>query len=121
MCWWQVCVVYIIQKRLQRTEIGSSVRNFMIYQRPTVQSLDKWAEEVGDKSWVRPSFQLLWIMLNDHSHTKASYHTTRRVWTSLRLVLLEMEIPCTAPQLLKAEQDLLTSPTRTSLSRFLSI
>ncbi|KAF8848709.1 glucose-methanol-choline oxidoreductase [Acephala macrosclerotiorum] len=35
---------------------GSSVRNFMIYQRPTVQSLSKWADEVGDQSWAFDNF-----------------------------------------------------------------
>jgi choline dehydrogenase len=31
----------------------SSAKNFMIYQRPTTGSLDKWAKETGDSSYVR--------------------------------------------------------------------
>lgn len=31
---------------------GSSALNFMIYQRPTVESMNRWAEAVGDDSWT---------------------------------------------------------------------
>ena len=31
---------------------GSSARNFMIYQRPTVDSLQRWADAVDDQSWT---------------------------------------------------------------------
>lgn len=31
----------------------SSARNFMIYQRPTVQCLDLWASQTGDSSYVK--------------------------------------------------------------------
>lgn len=31
---------------------GSSARNYMVYQRGTVGTFDKWAEEVGDESWT---------------------------------------------------------------------
>ncbi|OBT49213.1 hypothetical protein VE00_00164 [Pseudogymnoascus sp. WSF 3629] len=34
----------------------SSARNFMIYQRPTVGSLDKWADETGDSSYSFDNF-----------------------------------------------------------------
>ncbi|KAL4864904.1 hypothetical protein BDV12DRAFT_200623 [Aspergillus spectabilis] len=36
---------------------GSSAQNFMIYQRPTRQSLDRWAEAVNDSSY---SFDQVW-------------------------------------------------------------
>lgn len=40
---------------------GSSVRNLMVYQRPTVGSMRKWADELDDQSWtwenVLPYFQ----------------------------------------------------------------
>lgn len=35
---------------------GSSARNFMIYQRPTTQSLDLWASETGDSSYTFDNF-----------------------------------------------------------------
>ncbi|KIK66312.1 hypothetical protein GYMLUDRAFT_38133 [Collybiopsis luxurians FD-317 M1] len=35
---------------------GSSAKNFMIYQRPTVQSLQMWADEVGDESYTWENF-----------------------------------------------------------------
>ncbi|TVY50636.1 Dehydrogenase patE [Lachnellula cervina] len=35
---------------------GSSARNFMIYQRPTVQALNRWADEVDDQSWSFDNF-----------------------------------------------------------------
>ncbi|KAK4545584.1 hypothetical protein LTR36_002934 [Oleoguttula mirabilis] len=31
---------------------GCSARNFMVYQRPTVGAMQKWADDVGDQSWV---------------------------------------------------------------------
>lgn len=31
---------------------GGSVRNLMVYQRPTVGSMQKWADEVNDRSWT---------------------------------------------------------------------
>ena len=31
---------------------GSSARNFMIYQRPTIESLQEWADLVDDQSWT---------------------------------------------------------------------
>ena len=31
---------------------GSSARNFMIYQRPTIDSLQRWADAVDDQSWT---------------------------------------------------------------------
>ncbi|ORY57010.1 putative GMC oxidoreductase [Pseudomassariella vexata] len=31
---------------------GSSARNFFVYQRPTVQAMQKWADEVGDDSFT---------------------------------------------------------------------
>lgn len=34
------------------SDSDSSARNFMIYQRPTVQALNRWADEVDDQSWV---------------------------------------------------------------------
>lgn len=35
---------------------GTSARNYMAYQRGTVQSYDRWADEVGDDSWRWRSF-----------------------------------------------------------------
>ncbi|KAE9399651.1 alcohol oxidase [Gymnopus androsaceus JB14] len=35
---------------------GSSAKNFMIYQRPTVQSLQMWADDVGDNSYTWDNF-----------------------------------------------------------------
>ncbi|KFY17554.1 hypothetical protein V492_00582 [Pseudogymnoascus sp. VKM F-4246] len=35
---------------------GSSARNFMIYQRPSAGSLDRWAEETGDSSYTYANF-----------------------------------------------------------------
>ena len=31
---------------------GSSARNYVLYQRATVDSLQKWADEVDDQSWT---------------------------------------------------------------------
>ncbi|KXT18623.1 hypothetical protein AC579_9784 [Pseudocercospora musae] len=31
---------------------GSSARNLMVYQRPTIGTLQKWADDVGDQSWT---------------------------------------------------------------------
>ena len=31
---------------------GSSARNIMVYQRPTIGTMQKWADEVGDQSWA---------------------------------------------------------------------
>ena len=31
---------------------GFSARNYFFYQRPTFDSLQKWADEVGDESWT---------------------------------------------------------------------
>ncbi|KAK5123338.1 hypothetical protein LTR85_002769 [Meristemomyces frigidus] len=31
---------------------GSSARNYMTYQRPTIGTMQKWADDVGDQSWV---------------------------------------------------------------------
>ncbi|KAF7192343.1 Patulin synthase [Pseudocercospora fuligena] len=31
---------------------GSSARNQMVYQRPTIGTLQKWADDVGDQSWI---------------------------------------------------------------------
>lgn len=31
---------------------GSSARNYFLYQRPTIESLQKWADEVDDQSWT---------------------------------------------------------------------
>ncbi|KAE8349817.1 hypothetical protein BDV28DRAFT_140411 [Aspergillus coremiiformis] len=34
---------------------GSSARNFLLYQRPTSDSMQKWADEVGDQSYTFPN------------------------------------------------------------------
>lgn len=31
---------------------GSSARNYMVYQRPSIGAMQKWADDVGDQSWT---------------------------------------------------------------------
>jgi len=63
---------------------GSSVRNLMVYQRPTVGSMQKWADELDDQSWtwenVLPYFQKSVTLtppnLSARSHAVPSYDTS---------------------------------------------
>jgi len=60
---------------------GGSVRNLMVYQRPTVGSMQKWADETGDQSWtwenVLPYFQKSATLtppnLSTRPHAKPDY------------------------------------------------
>ncbi|THZ63827.1 putative choline dehydrogenase [Aureobasidium pullulans] len=45
---------------------GSSARNYMVYQRPTVGTFAKWADEVGDRSWE-------WDNVNPYYEKSAHY------------------------------------------------
>jgi hypothetical protein len=99
-----VAGVYLESEVESHTNLSSSARNFMIYQRPTVEALDLWVNETGDSSYVR-LFKLPTISDQTNKYIRPltiSSHIIRKVAIShpRDRTVQRMQRLCTMPMLL---------------------